>query len=254
MGRGARGVIVGRGEQLGQIRRRAARERDVDHRAHEKPHHAVQEPIRFNRKIHTRPVRSRRPLGERHAASVVGFRGAGRRQTAEVVLPDERLRGLLELHEVERSTQGPLVGMPERRATRRVGPDHVPIATRRRAAPGVEPGAHGVNVLHPDVSRQQSIQCATQGRGLILPSLIGTETYPLPDGVDPGIGPSSTRDRRPAAHEPLQHRLEFRLHGASRGLTLPADELPSVVLHHGEEGTARHQHKIGKRVGPFQAT
>ena len=35
---------------------------------------------------------------------------------------------------------------------------------------------------------------------------------------------------------------------------LPADELPSVVLHYGEEGTARHQHKIGKRVGPFQAT
>src|SRR5439155_1572505 len=110
-------LVVGRGEEPGKIVEGAPAQGDVHHRAYEKAHHPMQESVGLDRERHPRSVGPRRPLGERHAAAIVGSsRARARRgEAAEVVLPREQLRGAREPRDVERTSEGPFVRPPERR-------------------------------------------------------------------------------------------------------------------------------------------
>src|SRR2546430_16750630 len=78
------------------------------HRAHEKAHHAMQESVGLDRERHTRSVSPRRPLGERHAAAIVGSSRAraGGGKATEVMLPQEQLGRAREQRDIERASEG----------------------------------------------------------------------------------------------------------------------------------------------------
>src|SRR5438046_6407055 len=87
----------------------------------------MQESVGLDRERHPRSVSPRRPLGERHAAAIVGSSRAraGGGKATEVVLPQEQLGRAREQRDIERASEGPFVWPPERRAGRVVATDHV---------------------------------------------------------------------------------------------------------------------------------
>src|SRR2546430_9994939 len=73
----------------------------------------MQKPVGLDREGDPRAVSPRRPLGERHPAAVVGLHLPGCGETTEVVLADERGRGLRQCRRIEPATQRPFVGRSE---------------------------------------------------------------------------------------------------------------------------------------------
>ena len=103
-----------------------------------------------------------------------------------------------------------------------------------------------MDLLHPDIPRQQGVKRPPQSSRIVSPPPVRQESDPLTERMHTSVGASCASGCRTTARQPLEHGLELCLHGAPVLLALPPDELDPIVMHHGEGWPARHDAKDRK--------
>ena len=223
-------VADGRREHLRRPGRGAAALTDREQRAHQGAHHVVAERVGDD-DAHRHPVVVALPVEAAQRAD----RGRALPAAAEgreVVLPEQRRRGLVHRRQVERASVPERVAPAQRIGRGRVIADPVGVAPPQRREASVEPRGGGPDRAHPDVRRERPRQPAQRGRAVLRPDRrrqVGMGH--LPARVHPGVGPAGDgqphRLRQPQ-HVP-EHPGQLPLHGPLPGLGRPAGEVRPVV-------------------------
>ena len=112
----------------------------------------------------------------------------------------------------------------------------------------MEFGGHEVRRADPDIAGEQGIDGPLERLG--RPARRHPHAHALRVRVHAGVRPAGADHRGRLVAEPLQDALHLALDGALVGLSLPAGELPAVVLGHEQNRLGVHEAEEGTSAGP----
>src|SRR5690349_12280009 len=229
-------LIVARFEQHLDVTEGTPPEPDVRHRAHQHPHHVVQEAVGLDRKADPAARASLAPLRSHDPAAIVPLGLTGHGERAEIMCAVQQHGPRTKDAEIQRPCERPFEGPPKRRGGGLVSADVVPVPATEGALSGVEAGLHQLDFGDPAVRWQQSVERAAQVVG--GPLSRGGEAHAEAFRVDARVGTSGCVGGNRAGEEALQDALELGLNRAAGRLALPSDKPGAVEVQRGEEGPA----------------
>src|SRR5690349_3746355 len=229
-------LIVARFEQHLDVAEGTPPEADVHHRAHQHPHHVVQEAVGLDMKADPAARASLAPLRSHDPAAIVPLGLTGHGERAEIMCAVQQHGPRTKDAEIQRPCERPFEGPPKRRGGGLVSADVVPVPATEGALSGVEAGLHQLDFGDPAVRWQQSVERAAQVVG--GPLSRGGEAHAEAFRVDARVGTSGCVGGNRAGEEALQDALELGLNRAAGRLALPSDKPGAVEVQRGEEGPA----------------